>query len=363
MQKNDTPLIRLSHVSKRYGSFDAVTDVSLDISEGESVGIVGPNGAGKTTLLRMLCALVPVSSGLIEYCGQGVSYSEIGEKRGKNKYSNLLGFRRAIGFVPQSTTLDDKLTAQENLELQSRLYHMNTRETATETTRILNLVGLNESASRPVETYSGGMKRRLELARALFHHPRILILDEPTLGLDPVAKHEIWDYLHHLQDTEKVSILITTNTMDEAERLCDRIVIINHGRLVTQGTPRELKQRLPGGLLNILVDPSHAKDLVSCLIQMQKSGFPQSSLQLLDFEQDKPGSFHCKVSSAEDAIQILIPAIQSGGIKISTLQCQSPTLDDVFLHYVRPIESVSFSQVATLRKIMEILGMSSNKEV
>ncbi|OLS15297.1 MAG: daunorubicin resistance ABC transporter ATPase subunit [Promethearchaeota archaeon CR_4] len=362
MQKNGTPLIRLSHVSKQYGSFEAVTDVSFDISEGESVGIVGPNGAGKTTLLRMLCALVPVSSGLIEYCGQGVSYSEKRTTRGQNRVSNLLEFRRAIGFVPQTTTLDDKLTAQENLQLQARLYHMHTRETAAEFTRILNLVGLSDFASRPVETYSGGMKRRLELARALFHRPRILILDEPTLGLDPVARHEIWDYLHQMQQTEKTTLLITTNTMEEAERLCDHIVIINHGRLVTQGTPRELQQRLPGGLMILHVDLSDAKDVEVFLSQVQKSGIPQSSLQLLEFEQEDPGSFHCKVSSAEDAIRVLVPAIQSLGIKISALQCQSPTLDDVFLHFARPIDSVPFSQVAALRKIMETLGLSPREE-
>lgn len=286
MQETGPPLIRLAHVSKRFDSFDAVTDVSFDVTAGESVGIVGPNGAGKTTLLRMLCALTPVSGGNIDYCGQLVSYSELAEKRKKNTSSNLLEFRRAIGFVPQTTTLDGKLTANENLELQSRLYHINPREIQDEITRILDLVGLGEFTSRPVENYSGGMKRRLELARALFHHPRILILDEPTLGLDPIAKHEIWDYLHRLQETEKVTLIITTNTIEEAERLCNHIVIINNSRLVTQGTPQELKQQLPG----------------------------------------------------------------------------SPTLEDVFLHFTRPVEGVPFSQVGMLRKIMEGLGLSMNKE-
>ncbi len=286
MQNNGIPLIRLSHVSKQFGSFEALTDVSFDITEGESIGIVGPNGAGKTTLLRMLCALVPMSSGSIEYSGRVVSYSEIPEKQEKNKSSYLLEFRRAIGFVPQSTTVDDKLTALENLELQARLYHMNISEVHTEITQVLDLVGLSENSSRPVEQFSGGMKRRLELARALFHHPRILILDEPTLGLDPVAKYEIWDHLHKLHETKQVTLLLSTNTMDEAQRLCDHVVIINNGRLVIQGSPEELKKYLPG----------------------------------------------------------------------------DPTLDDVFVHFTRPIEGVPFSQVLALRKIMESLGLSPNKE-
>ncbi len=286
MLKISTPLIRLAHVSKQFDSFEAVTDVSFDITEGTSIGIVGPNGAGKTTLLRMLCALTPVSSGSIEYYGQVVSYSEIPEKQGKNKPSNLLDFRHAIGFVPQSTTVDDKLTARENLELQARLYHMNISDAHTEITRVLDLVGLSENASRPVEQFSGGMKRRLELARALFHHPHILILDEPTLGLDPVAKYEIWDHLQKLHDTKKVTLLLSTNTMDEAERLCDHMVIINNGRLVIQGSPQDLKKQLPG----------------------------------------------------------------------------DPTLDDVFVHFTRPIEGVPFSRVLALRKIMESLGLSPNKE-
>ncbi len=286
MQSTTTPLIRLAHVSKHFDSFEAVSDVSFDITEGESIGIVGPNGAGKTTLLRMLCALTPVSSGSIEYNGQVVSYSETPEKQGKNAPSNQVGFRRAIGFVPQSTTLDGKLTANENLELQSRLYHINPLEIKGEIMRNLELVGLTEFTARPVENYSGGMKRRLELARALFHHPRILILDEPTLGLDPIAKHEIWDYLHRLQETEKVTLLLTTNTMDEAERLCGHLVIINNGRLVIQGSPQELKQHIPG----------------------------------------------------------------------------DPTLDEVFLHFTRPIEGVPFSQVTILRKIMDSLGISPKKE-
>ncbi len=362
MQPSGPPLIRLSHVSKQFGSFDAVTEVSFDIAEGESLGIVGPNGAGKTTLIRMLCGLIPVSSGLIEYGGQDVSYSELRAKRVKKTSSTLLEFRRAIGFVPQTTTVDDKLTARENLELQARLYHLNVSDTRAEITRILELVGLTENASRQVEQFSGGMKRRLELARAFFHRPRIIILDEPTLGLDPIAKHEIWDHLHKMQVTEKVTLLITTNTMDEAERLCDNIVIINNGRLVTQGSPQELKQHLPGGLLIIQVTSSHANDLEIYFTQVQKSGVPNSSFKLIDFKQDKPGIFHCRVSSAEEALQVLIPAIQSRDIKISALQCQNPTLDDVFLHFTRPIEGETFSQVSRLRKIMENLGISSNSE-
>ncbi len=286
MQKTGAPLIRLSHVSKCFDSFEAVADISFDVTEGASVGIVGPNGAGKTTLLRMLCALTPVSGGCIEYSGQVVSYSETPEQKGNNKSSNLQEFRRVIGFVPQTTTLDGKLTAHENLELQSRLYHINPSEIKEDIIRILDLVGLGQFSSRPVESYSGGMKRRLELARALFHRPRVLILDEPTLGLDPVAKHEIWDYLHGMQETEKVTLLLTTNTMEEAEYLCGHIVIINNGRLATQGSPQELKRLLPG----------------------------------------------------------------------------TPTLDDVFLHFTRPIKGIAFSQVTMLHKIMETLGLSPNKE-
>ena len=246
MQKNNIPLIHLSHVSKSFGSFEAISDISLDIIEGENIGIVGPNGAGKTTLLHMICALIPVSSGTIEYRGQIVSYSEASEKRARNVLSNVVEFRRIIGFVPQSTTLDNNLTAIENIELQSRLFHKNPRKLKKEIKQSLDLVGLSEFSSRLIQNYSGGMKRRLELARALFHHPHLLILDEPTLGLDPVAKHEVWEYLQQLHKSRQITMVLTTNSMEEAERLCDRIILINNGHIVAQGTPQELKNLLPG---------------------------------------------------------------------------------------------------------------------
>jgi ABC-2 type transport system ATP-binding protein len=225
--------IAVERVSKKFGSFTAVDNVSFGVDTGETFGLLGPNGAGKSTLIRMITTLLSISSGRIVVFGQDVTLSP-------NRA------RLEIGVIPQAMTSDTELTVQENLSIYAKLYGVKRDERRRAIKELLEIVGLTKWRDAEVHTLSGGMRRRVEVARGLVHSPKILYLDEPTTGLDPVSRVDVWEMLENIQRERQLTILLTTHYMEEADRLCDRIAIIDHGQLITLDTPRNLKASVPG---------------------------------------------------------------------------------------------------------------------
>jgi ABC-2 type transport system ATP-binding protein len=223
-------VIRVKNLVKKYGDFTAVDNVSFAVERGEIFAFLGPNGAGKTTTIKMLTTLLAPTSGTLELDGM-------------NPALQANEVRRRFGIVFQDPSLDDELTAYENMDFHGVLYHVPRAERLQRTEELLRLFELWERRNDFVKNFSGGMKRRLEIARGLLHTPRILFLDEPTLGLDPQTRNQLWTHVKELNGREKVTVFLTTHYMDEADRVAHRIAIIDHGKIVAQGSPAELKQQ------------------------------------------------------------------------------------------------------------------------
>jgi ABC-2 type transport system ATP-binding protein len=220
-----------------FGDAVAVDGIDLDVAEGEIFGLLGPNGAGKTTTIRLITTLLPAGPGMVEVFGQDVSRQR-------------MAVRRMIGYLPQQLSADAALTGRENVELFARLFDVPRAERRERTAEVLAAVGLADAAGRRAQTYSGGMIRRLELAQALISSPRLLILDEPTIGLDPVARDGVWDRIEQIRAATGMTVLVTTHYMDEADQYCNRIALMHRGRVRALGTPAELKAGLePGATL------------------------------------------------------------------------------------------------------------------
>jgi ABC-2 type transport system ATP-binding protein len=230
--------IEVSDLVKRFGSFTAVDGISFSIDEGEVFGLLGPNGAGKTTAIRVLTTLLPPTSGDVHIGGLDVE-----------RDAPLV--RVLLGYVPQSLSADGQLTGYENLLIFSKLLGLSQVERQERIRQVLGLLKLEEAADRQVMTYSGGMVRRLEIGQAILHRPRILILDEPTVGLDPTARHSVWEAIEQLREETTMTILITTHYMEEADSFCDRVAVMDHGKIAAIGTPDELKAGVgrPGATL------------------------------------------------------------------------------------------------------------------
>lgn len=224
-------IIRVKDVRKTYGSIVALQGVSLNIKQGEVFGLLGPNGAGKTTLISILATLVKYESGIVEVNGFDV----------KKDPHNV---RKSIGIVFQESVITKELNGYDNLDFHARLYNIPRSKRKERILEVAKLVSMEKELFRKVSSYSGGMKRRIEIARGLLHTPKILFLDEPTLGLDPTARREVWKYIEYLKK-KNVTVLLTTHYMEEAEQLCDRVGIINQGKLAVVGTIKELKKKLP----------------------------------------------------------------------------------------------------------------------
>src|SRR6187397_1227966 len=223
-------MIHVDHLVKKFGTVTAVDDISFSVGAGEIFAFLGPNGAGKTTTIQMLTTLAAPTSGSITLDGL-------------NPRERPHDVRRRFGIVFQDPSLDGELTAYENMDLHGVLYHVPRRVRAERIERLLTLFELWDRRASIVKTFSGGMKRRLEIARGLLHTPMVLFLDEPTLGLDPQSRNQLWTHVKYLNDTEGVTVFLTTHYMDEADRVAKRIAIIDHGKIVAQGTPQELKQQ------------------------------------------------------------------------------------------------------------------------
>ena len=218
-QPNGKYSISVDGLVKKFGSFTAVNNISFKVKEGEIFGLLGPNGAGKTTTISILSTIINLTSGKASICGEDVAHRKD-------------AVRKLIGIVFQDPSLDDELTGRENLDIHARLYGVKGKEKLNAINRVLKLVELDDKANVQVRAYSGGMKRRLEIARGFIHNPKILFLDEPTIGLDPQTRRKIWDYILHLNERERITIILTTHYMEEADELCDRIAIIDHGKII-----------------------------------------------------------------------------------------------------------------------------------
>jgi ABC-2 type transport system ATP-binding protein len=221
-------MIRASHLCRTFGDFTAVNDISFEVRRGEIFAFLGPNGAGKTTTIRMLTTLLAPSSGTVELDGLDVTRAPTQA-------------RQKFGIVFQDSSLDNELTARENMTIHAVLYRIPAHERSSRIETLLRLFDLWDRRDQAVKHYSGGMRRRLEIARGLLHTPKVIFLDEPTLGLDPQTRNQLWTHVRELNEREQVTVFLTTHYMDEADRVAQRIAIIDHGRIVAQGSPAELK--------------------------------------------------------------------------------------------------------------------------
>jgi ABC-2 type transport system ATP-binding protein len=231
---SDQPAITVQRVTKRFGTFTAVNDITFSVAPAETFGLLGPNGAGKSSLIRMITTVLPLTSGRITVCGHDVVL-----------FPDCA--RLAIGVVPQALTTDTELTVEENLDIYGKLYGVARGDRRSAINELLEIVGLADRRRAQVGTLSGGLRRRVEIARGLVHCPKILFLDEPTTGLDPVSRVDVWEMLEKIQRERQVTIFLTTHYMEEADKLCDRIAIVDHGHLITLDSPQCLKSSIPGG--------------------------------------------------------------------------------------------------------------------
>ena len=303
--------IAVENIIKRYGDFEAVKGVNFSVADGEIFGLLGPNGAGKSTLIRMMTTLIPVTSGKAIVAGHDVS-----------KDSDAV--RRIIGVIPQALTSDQDLTVEENLSIYAKLYSVPRAERERNITEVLEAVDLSKWRKAQTKTLSGGMRRRLEIARGLVHNPRIFFLDEPTTGLDPVSRIAVWEMLNNLKRTRNLTMLLTTHYMEEADRLCDRIAIVDHGTLVALGTPVELKQSVPGS------------NVVEVQFNREDPEWPARLRKLngvTDVQSQSAGVYRVLTSNGSQTTTELVGMAASLGETLTSLSVQNTSLDDVFVHY------------------------------
>ena len=303
--------IQVDRIVKRFGDFTAVKGISFEVADGEIFGLLGPNGAGKSTLIRMMTTLIPITEGraLIE---------------GHDVVVDPNAARRCMGVIPQALTSDINLTVEENLSIYAKLYGVPRAERKRNIEELLEAVDLLKWRDAETRTLSGGMRRRLEIARGLVHSPRIFFLDEPTTGLDPVSRVAVWEMLGKLKAKRGLTILITTHYMDEADRLCDRIAIVDHGELVALDTPANLKRSVPGN--NVIEVQFHAppEDLPGRL---------QALPGVTSVQDEGAGMFRVLTTDGSTTTTALVEAAVRAEIGITSLSVQNTTLDDVFVHY------------------------------
>jgi len=301
----------VENIVKKYGDFEAVKGVNFEVAEGEIFGLLGPNGAGKSTLIRMMTTLIPVTGGKALVGGHDVT-----------KEPNAV--RRMIGVIPQALTSDQDLTVEENLIIYAKLYSVPRGQREKNIAEVLEAVDLTKWRGAQTKTLSGGMRRRLEIARGLVHNPRIFFLDEPTTGLDPVSRIAVWEMLNNLKRTRNLTMLLTTHYMEEADRLCDRIAIVDHGKLVALGTPVELKQSVPGSNVVEVQFSREDEDWKSRLQQLP---------DVTEVESQSAGVYRVLTSNGSRTTAQLVEMTNAVGEELRSLMVQNTTLDDVFVHY------------------------------
>jgi ABC-2 type transport system ATP-binding protein len=317
--------IEVSGITKKYGVITAVDNVSFDVMEGEFFGFLGPNGAGKTTLIRMLTTLLKPTEGhaTVACCDVAKAPEKV---------------RREIGVVPQAMTSDLDLTGYENMDIYGRFYGIAAKERKERIHHLLEMVGLTARANDLVAAYSGGMRRRLEVARVLVHRPRILFLDEPTIGLDPQSRHVVWDFLRKLIEGDKMTVFLTTHYMEEAEALCNRVAIIDSGKIIAIGSPDALKSQIPGN------------DIISLTFENISQGILEGikTLPFVHNINSEDNNVRIYVDNGALNLPHLIDEVRSFGGKVLSATIHEQSLEDVFIHYTgksireEEIKKVSF---------------------
>src|SRR5215471_12895228 len=302
VDRQRTPIIQIEQLRHRYGQREALRGISLDVLPGEIFGLLGPNGSGKTTLFRILSTLMLPTGGQALISGFDVA-------------RQADEVRRRIGVVFQEQSIDVKLTAAENLWHQGHLYGLRGSLLRDRIREMLGRVGLEDRAKEKVETFSGGMQRRVELAKGLIHRPGVLLLDEPTTGLDPGARRDLWQYLHELRLQQRVSVIITTHLMEEAER-CDRLAILNLGEIVALGTPAQLRSQIGGDVIVL-----EAAQPASLALRIQQKF--KITATLLD------SKVRMETQNGLDFVTRLVEAFPG---EVQSISVSKPTLEDVFIH-------------------------------
>lgn len=293
----------------------AVDGVSFDVKEGEFFGFLGPNGAGKSTTIKVLTTLLRKASGRVAVAGLDIE-----------KHADEI--RRMIGVQSQDTVVDPDLTGRENMMLQGHLHEMGGEELRNRVTELLNLVGIADAADRRAGHYSGGMKKRLDLASALVHRPKLLFLDEPTTGLDPQSRAAIWEYLSKLNKDDGITIFLTTQYMEEADKLCQRLFIIDQGKVVASGTPESLKREVGADSITMTLENGSAASETKARATQVLGG-----IQGINKVIESDGGLTVYAKNASLIIADIVRAFDANKIHLSSVSFSSPTLDDVFLQH------------------------------
>jgi len=302
--------IEVRQITKTFGAFTAVDSISFNVKHGEIFGLLGPNGAGKSTLIRMMTTLIPATSGTARINGFDVS-----------KEADAV--RRSIGVIPQALTSDLELSVEENLLIFSKFYGVPRERRKRLIPELIAAVELTQWADKPVKNLSGGMRRRVEIARGLVHEPRIFFLDEPTTGLDPVSRTAVWEMLRKIKSQSDLTVLLTTHYMDEADKLCDRIAIVDHGKLVALDSPMKLKASIPG------------KNVLEVSFSANPPDWEEKLKALRDVESVSGSDHIYRIASHNGpaTTMAMLETAAQAGIAVQSLSVQSTTLDDVFVHY------------------------------
>ena len=301
-------IIETHQLTKTYSSLKAVDSLDITVESGEIFGLLGPNGAGKTTTISMLCTILKPTSGSATVNGFDIV-------REANKV------RKSIGIVFQDPSIDDRLTGRENLFMHANLYGVPASEQKERINRILKLVELEDRADDLLRTYSGGMRRRLELGRGLIHYPKVLFLDEPTVGLDPQTRDHIWKYIKELKEAHDITVVLTTHYMDEADRLSDRIAIMDHGKIVVLDSPSKLKETLEGDVITVRANN------IQALSELVHKWLGLNQTQIVD------GALEITVRNGKTVMPRIMELATQNNIYVESLLLRQPNLEDVFLHY------------------------------
>jgi ABC-2 type transport system ATP-binding protein len=303
-----TNVIETHQLTKSFNSLTAVDKLDITVESGEIFGLLGPNGAGKTTTISMLCTILKPTSGTAKVNGFDI-------------VKEATQVRKSIGIVFQDPSVDDRLTGRENLYMHANLYGVPPSEMKNRIDSILKLVELQDRADDLLRTYSGGMRRRLELARGLIHYPKVLFLDEPTIGLDPQTRDHVWKYIRELKEAHDITVVLTTHYMDEADRLSDRIAIMDYGKIIALDTPTKLKETLEGDVITVKANNA---DAFSSLITEQM-GLPKTRIV--------NGTIEITVRNGKAMLPRIVETATQNNIYIESISLREPNLEDVFLHY------------------------------
>ena len=321
--------IETKDLTKKFGELTAVDKVNLKVKEGEIFGLLGPNGAGKSTTISMLCTILKPTSGTAEVNGHDI-------------IKNPGEVRKSIGIVFQDPSIDDKLTGRENMEMHADLYNVPRDVMYSRIDEVLKLVELENRASNYVNTYSGGMRRRLEIARSLIHYPKVLFLDEPTIGLDPQSRDHIWNYIRDLKKRENITIILTTHYMEEADELCDRVAIIDKSKIIALDSPYNLKEQLENEVITLKTNNNElfAEKL--------------AEMQIIKEITQINGELNLNVKNAHTALPRIVELAVSTGIYVESIEIREPDLDDVFIYYtgreIRESHSKELTGMSAIRR-------------